>query len=123
KRATSSCCKATCHKQEPAKEKNDCGPNRCNPFMGCSAGNFYVHNYFSITFTTIILPKTKIALFDDNRVSKQLSECWHPPEITSCFYPTLLMIQPLFFFIYALTDPMRHFSMEHPVASPLHSSQ
>src|SRR5436190_4688995 len=42
KRATSSCCKATCHKQEPAKEKNDCGPNRCNPFMGCSAGNFYV---------------------------------------------------------------------------------
>jgi hypothetical protein len=83
KRATSSCCKATCHKQEPEKEKNDCGPNRCNPFMGCAAGNFYIHDYFSVTLTTIIIPRTKSALIDDNRILKQLSECWHPPEMNS----------------------------------------
>jgi hypothetical protein len=79
----SSCCKSKCSKPEPANDQNDCSGDRCNPFMGCPAGNFYVHNYFSLSLTSLIILNGKTIPFDDNRVLKQLSECWHPPEVAS----------------------------------------
>ena len=81
KPAKSTCCESKCSKPKPEENKQDCGGDRCNPLMGCTSGNFYVHNYSYISITSLIIPKQKTALVNDNRISKQLTECWHPPEI------------------------------------------
>jgi hypothetical protein len=78
----SSCSKTRCGKESDTQdEKKDCGPDRCNPFMGCATGNFYVHNYWTILIEGIFIPKHKLTVTNDNRISGALNECWHPPEI------------------------------------------
>jgi len=79
--ANSSHCQNKCSRPNPQKDKQDCEGDRCNPLMGCPTGNFYAHNYSFILITSLIIPKQKMALVNDNRLSKQLTECWHPPEI------------------------------------------
>ena len=75
----SSCCKSTC---EPAeKEEDDCENNQCNPLMACPTGNFYLFGQSELSTVPFILSKQKKALINDNRIQKQLTECWHPPEI------------------------------------------
>ena len=76
----SSCCKSTC---EPAEkeEKDDCENNQCNPLMACPTGNFYLFGQSELSTVPFILSKQKKALINDNRIQKQLTECWHPPEI------------------------------------------
>jgi hypothetical protein len=81
KTSQSSCCQSKCSKPKPQEDKRDCEGGRCNPLMGCPTGNFYIHNYAYISITSVIIPKQRTALFNDNRISKQLTECWHPPEI------------------------------------------
>jgi len=75
-----SCTKTKCSKPE-SKSKN-CSKEHCNPLLGCPSGNFYIHNYSSISLTSFILLKQKPVLVNDNRIAKQLTECFHPPEIT-----------------------------------------
>jgi hypothetical protein len=77
----SSSCQSKCSKPKTQEDKRDCEDDRCNPLLGCPTGNFYVHNYTYILVTSPIMPKQELALFNDNRISKQLTECWHPPEI------------------------------------------
>ena len=76
----SSCCKSTC---EPAEkeEKDDCENNQCNPLLSCPTGNFYLFGQSDLSGVPFILSKQKKALINDNRIQKQLTECWHPPEI------------------------------------------
>lgn len=78
---TSSSCKKTCSKSTEKEDKEDCEGSFCNPLLGCPAGNFYVHSYSYIRFTTITGTKQEIVIANDNRISRQLTECWHPPEI------------------------------------------
>jgi len=81
------CSKSKCSKPEstkvPAdsKEDKDCTKNRCNPLMSCPAGNFYLLGFPQLIIAPFILVSKKKAAFDDKRLSKQLSECWHPPEV------------------------------------------
>jgi hypothetical protein len=77
----SACCKSKCSKPRPEENKKDCEGNRCNPLMGCPTGNFYIHNYSTIAVSLLIVPRQRAVLFNDNRISKQATECWHPPEI------------------------------------------
>ena len=77
----SSCCKSTCEKPTDKEEEKDCEDNRCNPLMSCPAGNFYLFGQTWLTITPLILSKQKKVLINDNRIQKQLTECWHPPEI------------------------------------------
>ena len=77
----SSCCKTKCNKPISTEDKKDCESNRCNPLMACPLGNFYLVGYSHISIATLILPKQKTTLVNDNRISTQLTECWHPPEI------------------------------------------
>ena len=83
KPAPSSCSGSKCNKNKSnqQEEKNDCESNRCNPLMACPTGNFYLfgHSFFSIS--ALMISKQKNILVNDNRVVKQLTECWHPPEI------------------------------------------
>jgi hypothetical protein len=81
KPAQSSCSKNKCHKAKQPKDKKECGNNRCNPLMACPTGNFYLSGYPQLAISPVILLKQKIVLVNDNRLSKQLTECWHPPEI------------------------------------------
>lgn len=77
----SSCCKTACSKPSEKEDKEDCEGNQCNPLLGCPSGNFYVHSYSYIRFIISTDTKPKIAITNDNRTSRQLAECWHPPEI------------------------------------------
>ncbi|SRR5258706_13734890 len=81
KASKSSCCRNKCSKPKREDKGRDCEGDRCNPLMGCPSGNFYVHNYTCISMISWIIPKQKTALVNDNRISNQLTECWHPPEI------------------------------------------
>jgi hypothetical protein len=77
----SSCSKSKCTKPKKQEDKNDCENNRCNPLMSCPTGNFYLFGPMQLSISPLILAKQKIILVNDNRISKQLTECWHPPEI------------------------------------------
>jgi hypothetical protein len=79
-----SCSKSKCSKTStPVKqeENDDCKNNRCNPLMSCPTGNFYLSGHPHLAIAPLIILKQKTVLKNDNRISKQLSECWHPPEI------------------------------------------
>jgi hypothetical protein len=75
----------TCQKKQPPKGDDKCPMEKgCNPFVPCSMGVccYLVEN----TFTPVLIfsiKKDKPALFDDNRLMNNLSECWHPPELLS----------------------------------------
>lgn len=80
-----SCSKTKCSNQKQAEEKKDCNSNKgCNPFLPCSIGIccYLVENPFSYS-ATLIIAKQKIAVINDNRIQRSLSECWHPPEVLS----------------------------------------
>jgi hypothetical protein len=77
----SSCCKSKCEKPVKKEKKDDCENNRCNPLMSCPTGNFYLFGQPQLSIAPFILLKQKKALINDNRLQKQLTECWHPPEI------------------------------------------
>jgi hypothetical protein len=71
--------KKSCSDQEPAKDKG-CEEKKCNPLLGCTAGNFYVHQYSGIILIQFRVRKQKAIVKNDNRLQKQLNECFHPPE-------------------------------------------
>lgn len=73
----SHCCKK--NRKVPVK-KDNCENRGCNPFMGCVYGNFYMTEKSSISFTIFIIPKQKTGIFNDNRIVKNASDCWHPPK-------------------------------------------
>ena len=75
-----SCAKSKCSKPI-SKSKEKCSKEHCNPLLGCPSGNFYIHNYSLISLTSFIVFKQKPIWVNDNRISKQLTECFHPPEI------------------------------------------
>ena len=77
----SSCSKSKCDKPEDNDEESDCEDNRCNPLMSCPTGNFYLFGQPYLAAAPFILSKQKKVLINDNRIQKQLTECWHPPEI------------------------------------------
>ena len=82
--AESSCCKSKskCDKPEPSDNNNDdCENNRCNPLMSCPTGNFYLLHYSYISIASLQIPKQKVVPVNDNRLTTNLTECWHPPEI------------------------------------------
>jgi hypothetical protein len=81
KKLTSSCSsKKKCNKPADSKEDKGCNSNSCNPSIGCTSGNLYIHQHSQILFALSIAQRQKAILVDDNRISESLSECWHPPE-------------------------------------------
>ena len=76
-----SCSKSKCDKPAEKEDENECENNRCNPLMSCPTGNFYLFNHSYLSIAPFMLSKQKTALINDNRISKGLAECWHPPEI------------------------------------------
>jgi hypothetical protein len=79
------CCskaKAKCEKSKgPGEKEKGCENNRCNPFMSCTTGNFYVVESFYTNNSLFAIERIKPFLTDDNRLLTRLSECWHPPEL------------------------------------------
>ena len=84
-KAKSTCSKNKCHKSKPDPNENkDCTNNGCNPFVPCSVGFccYLVENFFSYS-TYNVITRQKLSIFNDNRTSTGLSDCWHPPEMIS----------------------------------------
>ena len=79
----SPCSKSKCNKPKDKEEKDDCENENdgCNPLMSCPAGNFYLFGQSYLAPAAFTLSKQKKVLINDNRIQKQLTECWHPPEI------------------------------------------
>jgi hypothetical protein len=77
----SCCAKSKCNKPKDNDKKNDCENKGCNPLMSCPTGNFYLFGQAYLAVAPFTLSKQKKSLINDNRIQKQLSECWHPPEI------------------------------------------
>jgi hypothetical protein len=77
----SSCCKSKCEKPVKKEKKDECENNRCNPLMSCPTGNFYLFGQSYLDEISLPFSKQKNILVNDNRLQKQLTECWHPPEI------------------------------------------
>lgn len=77
------CASSKCNKPFKPEGKDNCKSDGCNPTLGCSSGNFYVHDHHHITLPSWFEQRQKTALINDNRISKNMNECWHPPEIIS----------------------------------------
>jgi hypothetical protein len=73
------CAKKHCSKKaEKEKSENDC--NKCNPFMACAYGNFFV-NELPFDYTAIVsMISTKLILTNDKVISSYIADCWHPPK-------------------------------------------
>jgi hypothetical protein len=75
-----------CHANKPPSGKHPSGDNGkcqgegCNPFMACAFGNFYLVEESGFDLFTIAPEKDKQFAVNDNRLSTNLSESWHPPE-------------------------------------------
>ncbi len=74
------CSKKKCNKSSKSQNKDGCNRDGCNPTLGCSSGNFFVHHHNNISLLSWLAQKQKAILIDDNRISKNLSECWRPPK-------------------------------------------
>jgi hypothetical protein len=77
------CCtksKPNCGENKEPGQDSGCENDRCNPFMSCTTGNFYVIESFFSNNTLFSKENVKPFLSDDNRLLTRLSECWHPPE-------------------------------------------
>jgi len=81
KTLSTGCAMKTCGKAKSNEEKKECEEQGCNPLMSCPAGNFYLNSSSHFSIASLIIPKQKTPLVNDNRISKQLTECFHPPEI------------------------------------------
>lgn len=77
----SSCSRSKCDQSNDKEKKDDCENNRCNPLMSCPTGNFYLFGQPHLAMAPFIPSKQRTILINDNRISKCLAECWHPPEI------------------------------------------
>ena len=79
------CARSKCPKQKPAPQQKQCPISEgCNPFVPCPMGSccYVTENYF--TPSGIIIPnRNKLPLINDNRLQYRLSQCWHPPELSS----------------------------------------
>jgi hypothetical protein len=78
-----SCTSTASCEQDTGEEKKGCEEKQCNPLLGCTAGNFYIHQFATINLVFPLIIKNKILVFDDNRLQDQMNECWHPPESIS----------------------------------------
>lgn len=80
KAAKTSCSKKKCGKPAEMPGSNDCRSGGCNPSLGCASGNFFIHHYEQVSLLSWEAPGQKMTVTDDNRIMKNRSECFHPPE-------------------------------------------
>jgi hypothetical protein len=73
------CAKKLCSKKAQ-KEKSDNDCNKCNPFMACAYGNFFMNELPFHHSAIVSLISTKIILTNDKAISSYIADCWHPPK-------------------------------------------
>ena len=79
----SQCCLTEkCQKGEKKEKPRKCDNNGCNPFMACTLGNFFFNEKQFVLSTLGNLPRQKMIVANDNRISGKLSDFWHPPEMS-----------------------------------------
>ena len=71
----------SCNRRVPCESENEDDTKGCNPLLGCTSGNFYVHSYSTVSLNPLLISKAETIVVNDNRLQTQLNECWHPPEL------------------------------------------
>jgi hypothetical protein len=89
--STMKCCSKTmrCQKKEQ-QPRTPCANNACNPFMACAYGNFYLLAKNGFEFNYILMRSDRPATINDNRLSDNASDCWHPPRMEAPFQLTII---------------------------------
>ena len=73
--------KGHCNKKVKGKSKKGmCDGMNCNPFMGCAYCGMYILLKPEIAVITTAC-KEKIHTSNDNRIVKNPSDFWHPPNV------------------------------------------
>jgi hypothetical protein len=49
--------------------------------MACAYGNFFIIEKQTCKTAIIVFVQEKIPVVNDYRLSTNISECWHPPEL------------------------------------------
>ncbi|MBL7725045.1 MAG: hypothetical protein JNK27_12905 [Chitinophagaceae bacterium] len=80
KAGSTGCAKGKCNKPSTPPDNGGCRSNGCNPSVGCSSGNFFIHHYSQFSLASFTVQHQKPVITNDNRIIKIMSECWHPPE-------------------------------------------
>ena len=76
------CCSEKCCKKKEDKKENSKNKD-CNPLMNCRfCALFIVSKSYQVEINPINT-REKILIINDNRIIKNLSECWHPPKFTA----------------------------------------
>jgi hypothetical protein len=57
-----------------------CDAGKCNPFMACALGNFYMAGRSFAEHILFFQRSEKIHPQNDHRLAFCLFDCWHPPE-------------------------------------------
>ena len=73
-----------CTKKNSDKKatKNDDGNGctKCNPFMPCVYGNYFVNELPFEHSTILLILSTKIIPANEKIISFYTADCWHPPK-------------------------------------------
>jgi hypothetical protein len=65
-------------KSQKEKSENDC--SKCNPFMACAYGNFFVNELPFDHSAIVSIISIEPILTNDKAISSYIAECWHPPK-------------------------------------------
>ena len=76
------CCSEKCCKKEENKRNNKTNKD-CNPLLNCPFCTLFIVNKSHQGEINPLNTRDKILIRNDNRVIKNLSECWHPPNFTA----------------------------------------
>jgi hypothetical protein len=77
------CCAKKHSCEKPAKDDNENACTKCNPFMPCAYGNFFVNELPFEHSAVLLILSTKMILTNDKIISSYIADCWHPPKQVS----------------------------------------
>ena len=75
KNCISNCCDKKQDKKQQSENKD------CNPFLACSSAAWMQSPKISVSHPPKVIYKQQYFIFNDNRVIKNLSSLFHPPNM------------------------------------------
>ncbi|HLY68964.1 MAG TPA: hypothetical protein VKR53_04500 [Puia sp.] len=74
------CCEKKQCSKKAEKEKSEPDCSKCNPFMACAYGNFFVNELPFDHHAIVLIISTDSILTNDKAISSYTADCWHPPK-------------------------------------------
>jgi hypothetical protein len=74
------CCAKKHSTKKPVKKENEDPCTKCNPFMACVYGNYFVNELPFEHSAILLILSTKIVPVNVKIISFYTADCWHPPK-------------------------------------------